>query len=53
MPATRTKLVIHTDGGVDDAVAIWWAATSPEVEAGRTVSRMIGRPVAPATRSRI
>lgn len=32
MPATRTKLVIDTDGGVDDAVAIWWAATSPDVE---------------------
>jgi purine nucleosidase len=27
-----TKLVIDTDGGVDDAVAIWWAATSPQVE---------------------
>jgi purine nucleosidase len=33
MPSpTRTKLVIDTDGGVDDAVAIWWAATSPDVE---------------------
>ncbi|MCU1395847.1 MAG: Inosine/uridine-preferring nucleoside hydrolase [Ilumatobacteraceae bacterium] len=29
---TKTKLVIDSDGGVDDAVAIWWAATSPDVE---------------------
>ena len=29
---TIVKLVIDTDGGVDDAVAIWWAATSPAVE---------------------
>lgn len=28
----RTKLMIDTDGGVDDAVAIWWAATSSDVE---------------------
>lgn len=28
----RTKLIIDTDGGIDDAVAIWWAATSPDVE---------------------
>lgn len=26
------KLVIDTDGGVDDAVALWWALTAPEVE---------------------
>ncbi|HEY4333000.1 MAG TPA: nucleoside hydrolase, partial [Ilumatobacteraceae bacterium] len=32
MTAARTKLVIDTDGGVDDAVAIWWAATSPIVD---------------------
>ena len=25
-------LVIDTDGGVDDAVALWWAATNPEVD---------------------
>ena len=31
-PPTPVKLVIDTDGGVDDAVAIWWAATSPDVE---------------------
>lgn len=30
--ATPVKLVIDTDGGVDDAVALWWAATSAEVE---------------------
>ena len=28
----RTLLIIDSDGGVDDAVAIWWAATSPAVE---------------------
>ncbi|MCU1387231.1 MAG: Inosine/uridine-preferring nucleoside hydrolase [Ilumatobacteraceae bacterium] len=28
----RTRMIIDTDGGVDDAVAIWWAATSPDVE---------------------
>jgi purine nucleosidase len=26
------KLVIDTDGGVDDAVALWWALTAPDVE---------------------
>lgn len=26
------KMIIDTDGGVDDAVAIWWAATSPLVD---------------------
>ena len=31
-PVPPLKLVIDTDGGVDDAVAIWWAATSPAVE---------------------
>jgi purine nucleosidase len=25
-------MIIDTDGGVDDAVAIWWAATSPDVD---------------------
>ncbi len=28
----RVKMIIDTDGGVDDAVAILWAATSPRVE---------------------
>jgi purine nucleosidase len=28
----RIKMVIDTDGGVDDAVAILWAATSPRVD---------------------
>ena len=31
-PAPPVKLVIDTDGGVDDAVAVWWAATSADVE---------------------
>lgn len=26
------KLVIDTDGGVDDAVALWWALAAPDVE---------------------
>ena len=26
------RLVIDTDGGVDDAVALWWALRSPDVE---------------------
>ena len=26
------KLVIDTDGGIDDAVALWWALTAPDVE---------------------
>lgn len=26
------QLVIDTDGGVDDAVALWWALAAPEVE---------------------
>lgn len=26
------RLVIDTDGGVDDAVALWWALRAPEVE---------------------
>ena len=25
-------LVVDTDGGIDDAVALWWAATDPRVE---------------------
>ena len=25
-------IVIDTDGGVDDAVALWWALTDPELE---------------------
>jgi len=29
---TLVKLLIDTDGGVDDAVAMWWAAISPSVE---------------------
>jgi purine nucleosidase len=32
MKNTRVKMIIDTDGGVDDAVAILWAATSPDVE---------------------
>ena len=27
-----TPVVIDTDCGIDDAVALWWAATSPDVE---------------------
>ena len=27
-----TKLLIDTDCGIDDAVALWWAATQPDVE---------------------
>ncbi len=26
------RMIIDTDGGVDDAVALWWALTSPAVE---------------------
>jgi purine nucleosidase len=26
------RLVIDTDGGVDDAVALWWAATDPRID---------------------
>jgi len=26
------RLVLDSDGGVDDAVALWWACTSPDVE---------------------
>jgi len=29
---SRRRLVIDTDGGVDDAVALWWAATDPRIE---------------------
>src|SRR5258708_5661543 len=25
-------VVIDTDGGVDDAVALWWAATNPDID---------------------
>lgn len=28
----RTPMVIDTDGGTDDAVALWWALTDPRVE---------------------
>ena len=31
-PAFPVKLVIDTDGGFDDAVAMWWAAASADVE---------------------
>ncbi|MEZ5219739.1 MAG: nucleoside hydrolase [Ilumatobacteraceae bacterium] len=27
-----TRLLIDTDGGIDDAVALWWALTAPDVE---------------------
>lgn len=29
---TRTLLAIDSDGGIDDAVGLWWAATRPDVE---------------------
>ena len=29
---TRTYLAIDSDGGIDDAVGLWWAATRPDVE---------------------
>jgi purine nucleosidase len=29
---TRRRLVIDTDGGVDDAAALWWAVTNPRVD---------------------
>jgi purine nucleosidase len=29
---TRRRLVIDTDGGVDDAAALWWAVTNPHVD---------------------
>ena len=32
MEKHRIKMIIDTDGGVDDAVAILWAATSPLVD---------------------
>jgi len=28
----RVPVVIDTDGGVDDAVALWWAATHPDID---------------------
>jgi purine nucleosidase len=28
----KRRLVIDTDGGVDDAVALWWAATDPRID---------------------
>jgi purine nucleosidase len=28
----RRRLVIDTDGGVDDAAALWWAATDPRID---------------------
>jgi purine nucleosidase len=27
-----TRLILDSDGGVDDAAALWWACTSPDVE---------------------
>ena len=29
---TITPLIIDTDGGIDDAVALWWALTNPAVD---------------------
>jgi purine nucleosidase len=29
---TRRRVVIDTDGGVDDAAAVWWALTDPRVD---------------------
>jgi purine nucleosidase len=29
---SKRRLVIDTDGGVDDAVALWWAATDPRID---------------------
>lgn len=28
----KRRLVIDTDGGIDDAVALWWAATDPRID---------------------
>ena len=30
--AVAVRLVLDSDGGVDDAAALWWACTSPDVE---------------------
>lgn len=32
MTAPPTSLLIDTDGGIDDAVGLWWAATQPDVD---------------------
>lgn len=37
MPADVHSLVIDTDGGTDDAVALWWALTEPRVEVAAVV----------------
>ena len=29
---TTVPLIIDTDGGIDDAVALWWALTNPDVD---------------------
>jgi purine nucleosidase len=31
-PDARRALIIDTDGGVDDAVALWWALTDPRID---------------------
>jgi purine nucleosidase len=47
--ARRTKVVIDTDGGVDDAAALWWAVTDPSLDVLAVTVVWGNVPVGPAT----
>ena len=50
-PPARRPVIVDTDGGVDDAVALWWALTDPSLDVVAVTTVWGNVPVDVATKS--